>query len=362
MKTLFSLLIIFFIFSNIGSAKEPDQSALNKFNSYLQIKDFNSSRALIDSLIKSNPDVYQYAYEKSLLEIRQENNSAALKILDSLAALEIKDDRIFVMLTLINNEMKQEKESRLACEKGLELMPNSSRLLCEMGYIYKNRGNAIAAVKSWENGISCDPLYPENYYTMIDGLLTAEQNMYACYYAETFLNLSGDERKSAEVSKKLFNTFFSCLPVKGDTFENFRFTRSPIYYEPGVIDSSDYPPMLVYQLFMKHAYNYVRADNEFAKNIDFYVKVWTEFNRVWSNSIYVDKYYIPLFRLHSDLISKNCFKAYCYMLFSKEFPEESKKYFETHSKEASDLLKIVGKGPYWLSKEKFFSRYIVVKP
>lgn len=305
----------------------------------------------LDSLQKIFPGDYRFTYEKSIALIQNEEYKEATHILDSLVASGVRSELVYCLWINCYMNADNRAKAKEAADSAYAAFPNSARVLCEVGYVEKDRGNEYAAVLDWESGIHEDPHYSENYIPLIDYNYSLNERIWSVIYGEIYLNISHIERNIERVSAKAFDAVFSSLAKPGDSIPMYRFCAIRKSYKPGVIDSAKYPFTFASQLEMIHSYTKLCAGNKFDKSLKSLVWLFDIFDSAWQKSIYAAKWKNPVWEYHAELKKSGLLEPYIYLMYRAGSPEEFAEYAKTNRQKLQKLAKYLIANPIKLTKD-----------
>lgn len=90
--------------------------------------------------------------------------------------------------------------------------------------IVKNDYNS--ALYYYENGIENDPKFPSNYYWAAKIFCNSTEEVWGMIYGEIFMNLERNSKRTAEISKLLFDTYKNEIKFTSDTSYTVSFSKN----------------------------------------------------------------------------------------------------------------------------------------
>jgi len=153
------------------------------------------------------PEKLTYEYETGLALYMKEDYQAALTIFNKLCKHKAAEDLYFKMLGNTYDLLGQREKARKAYQRGLKKFPDSGPLYLEMGVIEMLDKRYDQALDYWEKGIAVDPTHASNYYWAAKLYAGSDEKVWALIYAELFLNLEFNTKRSREISKLLYDTY-----------------------------------------------------------------------------------------------------------------------------------------------------------
>src|SRR5690606_10686824 len=110
-------------------------------------------------------------------------------------------------------------------EDGLKKFPLSGKLYLERGTMELKREDLDAALKYYEMGIKVDPNFPSNYYWASRIYSYTTETVWTLIYGELFMNLERNTKRTAEISKLLYDTYVESIQIDSDTSFNLKFSN-----------------------------------------------------------------------------------------------------------------------------------------
>ena len=107
------------------------------------------------------------------------------------------------------------QEAVAAYDSGLERNPNSGRLWLEKGNAANIKGDYNEAVRCYFEAIRRQPGYDVPYYRLARLYATSNDPVWAIPYAETYINLSHDEERLAELSGLITALYQDNIKLRG---------------------------------------------------------------------------------------------------------------------------------------------------
>ncbi|MEO6830603.1 MAG: tetratricopeptide repeat protein, partial [Chitinophagaceae bacterium] len=113
-------------------------------------------------------------------------------------------------------------------EKGLKRFPDAGELYLERGNMDLFKKDYENALSYYEQGIKLDPKFPSNYYWASKLYYSSSEEVWGMIYGEIFMNLERNSKRTAEISKLLFDTYKSGIQFTSDTSMTVSFSQSII--------------------------------------------------------------------------------------------------------------------------------------
>jgi tetratricopeptide (TPR) repeat protein len=185
----------------------------------------DQSLKLLEEAQKLDPDNYIYPYEMAYANYLKEDYETAADILKKLEKRKDINDLVFQLLGNSYDELGKSKEAIKTYEKGLKKFPASGKLYLELGILYMRKENYNKALDYFEKGISAEPTFPSNYYWASKLFCSSEEEVWGMLYGEIFMNLERNSKRTAEISKLLFDTYKAEIRIIGDSATSVSFSQ-----------------------------------------------------------------------------------------------------------------------------------------
>lgn len=226
------LLLVFFSFllvsfASVGqSDKEKAQQLMFEAIEFMENGKIKESISLLEKAQKLDPQNIDYPYEIALAHYIDGNYKTAIKQFEKLAKRNDVIDRVYQALGNSYSMSGQPKKAIATYEKGLNIFPNSGILYLERGNMelfIKEYGNALSY---YEKGIEVDPKFPSNYYWASKIYCSSTEEVWGMIYGELFMNLERNSKRTAEISKLLYDTYKSEIVIDSDTSFSVSFSKN----------------------------------------------------------------------------------------------------------------------------------------
>lgn len=171
--------------------------------------EYDKSLKLLEEARKLDPKNIVYPYEIAYANYLRGDYKTAIKTLRPLLKHPDVYDIVYQLLGNSYSMDGQRKKAIQTYEKGIKLFPNSGKLYLERGnmeLLVKEYGKALSY---YEKGIEADPAHPSNYYWASKIYCATTEEVWGMIYGEIFMNLERNTRRTAEISKLLFNIYKS---------------------------------------------------------------------------------------------------------------------------------------------------------
>lgn len=179
--------------------------------------EFDKSLILLEEAKKLDPKTIDYPYEIAYLQYLKKDFKNSIKTLESLTKHSDVNDKVYQLLGNSYSMNEQREKAIETYEKGLKKFPSSGNLYLERGNMemfIKEYGKALGF---YEKGIELDPKFPSNYYWAAKIYCSSTEEVWGLIYGEIFMNLERNSKRTAEISKLLFDTYKSEITITGES-------------------------------------------------------------------------------------------------------------------------------------------------
>lgn len=180
---------------------------------------YDKAIALFKKAAKLDPDNINYPYEIAFAYMGKKEYSKAIKAGEALFKRSDVTDQTY---QLVGNAYDLNGDPDKAIETydlGLKRFPNSGKLYVEKGNVYMINKKYNEAITAYEEGIYKDPTFPSNYYRAANLYLNSSEEIWGMIYGEMFINMESNTQRTADMSRKLYETYKSEIKFteKGDS-------------------------------------------------------------------------------------------------------------------------------------------------
>ncbi len=230
MKTSTLVVIIFTLFFSLESfGQDNKELALEKAREAIQLMDngkIDESIKLLNESQKLDPDRFDYPYEIAYAYYLKEDYKKVIKILEELKSHNDVSERLFQMLGNCYDILEKQKKAFEIYDAGLMKFPRSGMLHLEKGNVHWNNGEYGEALKYYEKGIELNPQFPSNYYRAALIYCGSTEEVWGMLYGEIFMNLERNTKRTAEISKLLYDTYMSQIKISSDSSISVSFCKN----------------------------------------------------------------------------------------------------------------------------------------
>lgn len=196
------------------------EKALAKGQEAIKLMDngkLDESIKLLEEAQKLDPDRLDYPYELAYAYYAKEDYKGAVKILEKNKTHKDVTDRLFQLLGNCYDVLGKTDKAFEAYDDGLKIFPNSGMIYLEKGNVYWGKKDYGKALPFYEKGIEVDPKFPSNYYRATRIYCGSTEEVWGMIYGEIFMNLERNSKRTAEISKLLYDTYKSEIKFTSDT-------------------------------------------------------------------------------------------------------------------------------------------------
>lgn len=222
-------LLLFITAGQIAFGQTDKEKALEKGQEAIKLMDngkVEESIKLLEEAQKLDPDRFDYAYELAYAHYLKEDYKGAIKILELNINHKNVNERLFQLLGNTYDVLGKTENAFEAYDEGLKKFPNSGMIYLEKGNVYWGKKEYGKALPFYEKGIELDPQFPSNYYRAARVYCGSTEEVWGLIYGEIFMNLERNSKRTAEISKLLFDTYKSEIKFTSDTSFSLSFSQN----------------------------------------------------------------------------------------------------------------------------------------
>lgn len=223
---LFAVLIL----SQISYGQTNKEQALAKAREAVKLEDeegkYDEAIKLFEEARDLDPENINYGYEIAYAYSGKKEYRKASEILEKLLKHKDVSGRVYQALGNAYDYQGKADKAIDTYEKGISKFPNAGELYLEMGNMKISKKEYDKALGYYEKGIEMDPQFPSNYYWATKLFLGTEEEVWGMLYGEIFINLERNSKRTAEISKLLFDTYKSEIKFTSDTSYSISFSQN----------------------------------------------------------------------------------------------------------------------------------------
>lgn len=205
------------------------EKALDKGKEAIKLMDngkLDESIKLLEEAQKLDPDDINYPYELGYAYYVKKDYKKASKYLESILKHKDINDRVYQLLGNTYDNLGKGDKAIETYEAGLKLFPKSGNLYLEMGVMQMGKKDYNKALSYYEKGIEVAPIFSSNYYWAAKIYCSSTEEVWGMIYGEIFMNLERNSKRTAEISKLLFDTYKSEIKFTSDTSFSVSFSKN----------------------------------------------------------------------------------------------------------------------------------------
>ena len=205
------------------------QNTDEKLNEAIKLMDngkVDESIVLLKEGSKLEPERFDYQYEMAYAYHLKSDYKESVKILEKIENHKSVTDRFFQLLGNSYDNVKKPKKAIEVYERGLKKFPNSGNLYLELGVMHLDDKDMNVALTYFEKGIDVDPTFPSNYFWASKIFCKTTEEVWGMIYGEIFMNLERNSKRTAEISKLLYDTYKSEIKFTGENSFSVSFSKN----------------------------------------------------------------------------------------------------------------------------------------
>jgi tetratricopeptide (TPR) repeat protein len=319
MKHQFRIIGIFFFLlaGRISFGQSNQEIALEKGRTAIQLMDdgnIDDAIRLLEEAQKLDPDRFDFPYEIAYAHYIQKDYEGAIKILEKIENHKNVSDRLYQLLGNAYDNIGKTDKAVKVYETGLKKFPDSGFLHLESGIICMHKKEYDKALSFFEKGIYVAPAFSSNYFWATKIYCNSTEEMWGMIYGEIFMNLERNTKRTAEISKLLYDTYKSQIAFTSDTSVSVSFSKQMIVNADNLSGSKDLklPYGLIYEpIFLLSIVN--------EKNIDINSldRIRTNFVTNYFEQEFSKKYPNALFEFQRQVMTLGHLEAYNHWILMK---------------------------------------------
>lgn len=205
------------------------EKALDKGNEAIKLMDigkFDESIKLLEEAQKLDPDDINYPYELGYAYYSIKDYKKACKYLESILKHKDIKDVVYQLLGNTYDNLGKREKAIETYESAVKLFPNSGSLYLELGIMQMGIKEYNKALSYYEKGIEVAPSFSSNYYWASKIYCVSTEEVWGMIYGEIFMNLERNSKRTAEISKLLFDTYKNEIKFTNDTTFSVSFSKN----------------------------------------------------------------------------------------------------------------------------------------
>lgn len=277
-------LLLFITAGQITFGQTNKEKALEKGNQAVKLEDdgrVEEAIKLLEEAQKLDPDNFNYPYELAYAYYATKDYKKAVNYLEGILKYKDINDRVYQLLGNCYDNLDKGDRAIETYQEGLKKFPNSGNLYLEMGVVQMGKKDYNKALGYYEKGIEVAPKFSSNYYWAAKIYCSSTEEVWGMIYGELFMNMERNSKRTAEISKLLFDTYKSEIKFSSDTSFSVSFSKSSSINIDDLKDPSKmklpfgvgvYEPTLIFSMLSVKSIDINSLDNIRSTFIDNYFK------------------------------------------------------------------------------------------
>ncbi len=166
-----------------------------------------------------------YPYELALAHYLNKEYSETITLLNKISHSKDANANVYQLLGNAYDLAGNPEKALSIYREGMEKFPASGNFYLESGNIEMAREEYNKAIEYWERGIKIAPNYPSNYYWLARTFAHSEELIWSLFYAEMFINLEPNSKRTKEISQLLLENYQNSYSVESDSSGQFNLTK-----------------------------------------------------------------------------------------------------------------------------------------
>jgi tetratricopeptide (TPR) repeat protein len=329
-KLLLILLILSFKTAFSQPKDEKVRANLKEAIGLMNNGKFDESIKVLQKAQKEDPTVFDYPYEIGYAYYEKGNYKEAIKTLSKLTNHKDVVDLLFQLLGNSYDMSGDRKKAFEVYQQGLKKFPKSGALYLEQGNIYFTEKKYEDAMAFYEKGIEIDPTFPSNYYRATLIYCNSSEEVWGMIYGEIFMNLERGGKRTAEISKLLYDTYKQGIEIKNGTEIAVSFSQNIVISD---LKNPKIPFTMVYETLLGTAvvpYKTIDINSLSGIRSDFLSNYFLQENNL--------KYPNVLFDFQKKIADAGHFETYTHWLLMKGDEEAFEKWATKNEQKMNDFV------------------------
>ncbi len=329
MKTITFLLLTLLTITAYGQT-DNEKARSMAMTAIKEMDSGNTKEALklLKEAGKLDPDNLNYPYETAFAYTLDKDYKEAIKILKELTKHKDCNDRVWQMLGNCHDLDGSPQEAIEAYDKGLELFPNSGALYLERGNMELQNEKYGDALDYYEKGIYADPEFPSNYYWAAKIYMSSSEKIWGLLYGEIFMNIERNSGRTAEISKRMYDTYAGAFTWTSDSSMTISFCKQMSMSLEDISDTNNIrlPFCMIYEQTMVMSSLLVPEIN-----INILDNIRSRFVESYFKDGYGKTYPNVLFDFQKKLLDKGYLEAYNHWILMKGDEEAFNTWYDANT-------------------------------
>lgn len=352
-----AFIVLFFVqFDCIAQSNyDKAQTLLSEAITIMDNGDINKSIELLKEARKLDPKNYVYDYEIGYALYLKRDFKEALKTLKYVVYnFKNCEDKCYQLLGNLYDINGKPKNALKTYNEGLVKFPNSGRLYLEKGITFLIDKNYTEALSNFETGIKVEPTFASNYYRAALIYCNSSEAVWGMIYGEIFINLERGTRRTDEMSRVLYQTYFNKINISDSKVTSQFSKNATIYIDPSNFDVEKFK--LPFGIGFYDPSMALALVNTKKLSIEELSKIRTTFLNLYNTEENRKRYPNALFEHQLNIQEKGFFEAYNYWVLHIGNETEFEEWKSNHQKEWKQFLDWFIQHPIQLNEKSIFHR------
>lgn len=304
----------------------------------------NYKQAIVcwEKAIKANPQQPLYGYQLAYCYYELKNYEKSAEILKKIIDKFPKAINANYYRLLGNTFDLWNKPNKAidAYTIGVGKFANAGELYNELGGMYYKQGNNDKAVDYWEQGVDNAPNYSSNYYWLAKLYSNSSERMWGVMYAEVFINLEPNTRRTLDMSALLYNTYRYSLQPNANRLYLFSKTG----YKNSLLEditTPDIPLFTAFEIVAQQLISQQKYETDSLAGLCLFRK---NFAQNWYETKMDKRFNNVLLAWHKQLIDAGHFEAYNYWLLREGNKTQFNEWLSANKNKFGNFIQ-------WLNKQ-----------
>lgn len=354
----FGLLTVVFFISFLNSSycqsdKDKASTLCDKAIPLIDNGKYDEAIKLLEEASDLDPESIAYPFEIGYAYYLKNDFKSSLTVYKKIVKMKGVTDQCFQMLGNAYDMLGDTANAFKSYDAGLKVFPNSGRLFLEKGNCYYNRELYLKALPFYEEGIKMNPGFPSNYFKAAKIYCNSNDKIWGLLYAEIFMNLERNSKRTEEISKLLYKTFSSSFEKNNDTSFSVKFGGDVI--DINKIRQSKFK--MSYEIAMTIAFTSVikQITNSYL-SLSLIDTIRKNFLTVWNQKEMNNEFNNILFDYFNKLYETGNFEAYNYWIFMQGNKNEFEKWKNDNAEKSDNFFNWFSKNQLKLDNKNNFHR------
>jgi tetratricopeptide (TPR) repeat protein len=310
---------------------------------------------LLEQAKALDPENVDYPYEIAYAHYLTNDYKETIKILSELVKNPKANDRVHQMLGNAYDMNGNSKKAIEVYDNALSIFPKSGLLHLERGIMELKKEEYNNAINYFEKGIRADPMFPSNYYRVAQLYLGSTEKVWGMIYGEIFLNLERNSKRTAEISKMLYDTYKSQIQFSSASSISINFSKNSTIR---ISTNSDLGKLkLPFELIVYEPTISISLIGESKIDLDSLHRIRTRFLELYFKSGFEKEYPNILFDYQKRVNEAGHLEAYNHWILLMGDENGFTDWNNTNNEKWSAFITWFGNNPLTLDDKNKFYRY-----